>query len=152
MISKTRSEVTHEKEKNKLKKKENEVTSVSRRRRMSYVIGSILLIFTISSSSVLSSVLAFPADPLPSLETAQQATTETSSSILRSSSPPSPLSRLSSPSSTPSTPLSPLTPQEEQLLQQTRLQNVIATINQSLAQGQKQIGGIVFTPRCMGRT
>jgi hypothetical protein len=49
-----------------------------------------------------------------------------------------------SPSPPSSSPLS-LTPQEQ--LQQARLQNITATITQSLAQGQRQIGGVVFTPR-----
>ena len=48
------------------------------------------------------------------------------------------------PPTTTSSPLS-LTPQEQE--QQARLQNITATITQSLAQGQKQIGGVVFTPR-----
>jgi hypothetical protein len=47
---------------------------------------------------------------------------------------------------TPSlTPSPPLTPQEQQ--QQIRLQNVIASTTLNLQETQKQIGGVVFTPR-----
>jgi hypothetical protein len=47
------------------------------------------------------------------------------------------------PSLVPITP--PLTPQEQQ--QQTRLQNVIASTTLNLEETEKQISGIVFTPR-----
>src|SRR5215203_5926976 len=69
---------------------------------------------------------------LPSLAMAQLTTTPITSS------PPS----LTSPTTT--SPLS-LTPQEQ--VQQNRLQNITAAIAQSLAQGQKEIAGVVFTPR-----
>jgi hypothetical protein len=70
---------------------------------------------------------------LPSLAMAQQQTTTTAPTI---SSPPSSLS-------TPITP--PLTPQE--LEQQNRLQNVIAATTRDLNETEKQIAGVVFTPR-----
>jgi hypothetical protein len=49
------------------------------------------------------------------------------------------------PSSTAITPAQPLTPQE--LEQQNRLQNVIAATTRNLEQGQKQVDGVVYTPR-----
>lgn len=58
MISRTKSQVKQEKEKREKKELKKEVTSA---RRISYVIMSILLIFTISSSSILSSVLVAQA-------------------------------------------------------------------------------------------
>jgi nitrate reductase NapAB chaperone NapD len=70
---------------------------------------------------------------LPSLAMAQLTTTP-----ITSSPPPS----LTSPTTT--SPLS-LTPQEQ--VQQNRLQNITAAIAQSLAQGQREIAGVVFTPR-----
>src|SRR5215213_3535628 len=69
---------------------------------------------------------------LPSLAMAQLTTAPITSS------PPS----LISPTTT--SPLS-LTPQEQ--VQQNRLQNITAAIAQSLAQGQREIAGVVFTPR-----
>ena len=52
---------------------------------------------------------------------------------------------VSLPPSTAITPAQPLTPQE--LEQQNRLQNVIAATTRNLEQGQKQVDGIVYTPR-----
>jgi hypothetical protein len=68
---------------------------------------------------------------LPSLAMAQLTTAPITSS------PPSLISPTTSPLS--------LTPQEQ--VQQNRLQNITAAIAQSLAQGQREIAGVVFTPR-----
>ena len=43
------------------------------------------------------------------------------------------------------TTIPPLTPEEQQ--QQDRLQNTIAAITRNLAQGQKEVDGVVYTPR-----
>src|SRR5215216_6081062 len=45
----------------------------------------------------------------------------------------------------PTTTTPPLTPEEQQ--QQERLQNTIAATTRNLAQGQKQVDGVVYTPR-----
>src|SRR5919106_1902619 len=46
----------------------------------------------------------------------------------------------------PTQPLTPpLTPEEQE--EQNRLQNVIAATNQNLDETEKQIGGVVYTPR-----
>jgi hypothetical protein len=45
----------------------------------------------------------------------------------------------------PSPPSPPLTPEEQE--QQTRLQNVMAATTQNLDETEKQIGGVVYTPR-----
>jgi hypothetical protein len=87
------------------------------------LIGSIALFFA---------AILFVGFLLPSLAMAQLTTTPITSS------PPS----LTSPTTT--SPLS-LTPQEQ--VQQNRLQNITAAIAQSLAQGQREIAGVVFTPR-----
>jgi hypothetical protein len=68
---------------------------------------------------------------LPSLAMAQLTTAPITSS------PPSLISPTTSPLS--------LTPQEQ--VQQNRLQNITAAIAQSLTQGQREIAGVVFTPR-----
>jgi hypothetical protein len=89
---------------------------------------------------------------LPSLATAQQQQTTTTTVQGTTTTPllpPPPSSsgttgQATSPSLT-SPPLTPLTPQEQE--QQTRLQNVIAATNQNLEEVEKQIGGVVYTPR-----
>jgi hypothetical protein len=45
----------------------------------------------------------------------------------------------------PATTIPPLTPQEQQ--QQERMQNTIAATTRNLAQGQKEVDGVVYTPR-----
>src|SRR5215203_3378365 len=70
---------------------------------------------------------------LPSLAMAQQQTTTTAPTI---SSPPSSLSI---------TTLPPLTPEEQE--QQNRLQGVIAATTRDLNETEKQVSGVVFTPR-----
>src|SRR5918998_4038620 len=70
---------------------------------------------------------------LPALATPQQQTT--TPPLL--SSPPSSFSS--------SSPSPPLTPEEQEQL--ARLQNVIAATNLNLDETEKQIGGIVYTPR-----
>jgi hypothetical protein len=82
---------------------------------------------------LLLSLLSFSS---PSLTMAQQtgATTTTTTP-----SPPTTGQTTASP------PSPPLTPQEQE--QQTRLQNVIAATNQNLDETEKQIGGVVYTPR-----
>src|SRR5215216_942312 len=70
---------------------------------------------------------------LPSLAMAQQQTTTTAPTI---SSPPSSLSITTIP---------PLTPEEKE--QQNRLQGVIAATTRDLNETEKQIAGVVFTPR-----
>ena len=61
--------------------------------------------------------------------------------------PPVTTGQTTSPSPTPAplTSIPPLTPQEQE--QQTRLQNVIAATNQNLDEVEKQVNGIVYTPR-----
>jgi hypothetical protein len=49
------------------------------------------------------------------------------------------------PSATTTPPTPPLTPEEQE--QQNRLQNVIAATNQNLDETEKQVNGIVYTPR-----
>jgi HYR domain len=49
------------------------------------------------------------------------------------------------PSPSPLTPSPPLTPEEQE--EQNRLQNVIAATNQNLDEAEKQVGGVVYTPR-----
>jgi hypothetical protein len=50
------------------------------------------------------------------------------------------------PTTTPSlTPIPPLTPEEQG--EQTRLQNVIAATNQNLDEAEKEVNGVVYTPR-----
>src|ERR671914_293843 len=80
-----------------------------------------ILLFAGSASSLSSS----------SLVMAQQQTTTTTTP-----------GTTTSPSSSPSPPL---TPEEQEQL--TRLQNVIAATNLNLDETQKQIGGVVYTPR-----
>src|SRR5829696_2305825 len=70
---------------------------------------------------------------LPSLAMAQQQTTTTAPTI---SSPPSSLSITTIP---------PLTPEEQE--QQNRLQGVIAATTRDLNETEKQVSGVVFTPR-----
>ena len=69
----------------------------------------------------------------------QQQQTPTTGGTGAATTPPS----TTTPSLTPLTP--PLTPQEQQ--QQIRLQNVIASTTLNLQETQKQIAGVVFTPR-----
>jgi hypothetical protein len=49
------------------------------------------------------------------------------------------------PSPSPLTPSPPLTPEEQE--EQNRLQNVIAATNQNLDEAEKEVGGVVYTPR-----
>src|SRR5918998_1740323 len=99
----------------------------------------------------LAAILLFAGFLFPALATPQQQTTTTTSLL---PAPPSSLSSgtttgqstspsLTSPLSSSSSP--PLTPQEQEQL--TRLQNVIAATNLNLDETEKQIGGIVYTPR-----
>jgi PKD domain-containing protein len=50
-----------------------------------------------------------------------------------------------SPTTAPPPPSPPLTPEEQE--EQTRLQNVIAATNQNLDEAEKEVNGIVYTPR-----
>src|SRR5918999_5134481 len=99
----------------------------------------------------LAAILLFAGFLFPALATPQQQTTTTTPLL---PAPPSSLSSgtttdqstspsLTSPLSSSSSP--PLTPQEQEQL--TRLQNVIAATNLNLDETEKQIGGIVYTPR-----
>src|ERR687896_574113 len=99
----------------------------------------------------LAAILLFAGFLFPALATPQQQTTTTTPLL---PAPPSSLSSgtttgqstspsLTSPLSSSSSP--PLTPQEQEQL--TRLQNVIAATTQNLDETEKQIGGIVYTPR-----
>ena len=63
--------------------------------------------------------------------------------LLLSFSSPSVTMAQQTPGATTTTP--PLTPEEQE--QQTRLQNVIAATNQNLDEAEKEVGGIVYTPR-----
>jgi PKD repeat protein len=90
------------------------------------LIGSIVAFFL---AVILFVVFLFP----PSLAMAQQQTTSTAPTIS------------SSPSSLSITTIPPLTPEE--LQQQNRLQNVIAATTRDLNETEKQVSGVVFTPR-----
>src|SRR5918992_4072181 len=79
---------------------------------------------------------------LPALATPQQQTTTPPLSLPPSSSSSS--GTTTGQATSPSSSL-PLTPQEQEQL--TRLQNVIAATNLNLDETEKQIGGIVYTPR-----
>jgi hypothetical protein len=85
---------------------------------------------------LLLSLLSFSS---PSLTKAQQ---QTPGAATTTTTTPSPLTtgQTAAPLPTP-----PLTPQEQE--QQTRLQNVIAATNQNLDEAEKQVGGVVYTPR-----
>jgi hypothetical protein len=56
---------------------------------------------------------------------------------------PSAMAQQTTTTTAPTTP--PLTPEEQQ--QQNRLQNTIAAISRNLEQGQKEVNGVVYTPR-----
>jgi hypothetical protein len=56
---------------------------------------------------------------------------------------PSAMAQQTTTTTAPTTP--PLTPEEQQ--QQNRLQNTIAAISRNLEQGQKEVNGLVYTPR-----
>jgi PKD repeat protein len=90
------------------------------------LIGLIVAFFL---AAILFVVFLFP----PSLAMAQQQTTSTAPTIS------------SSPSSLSITTIPPLTPEE--LQQQNRLQNVIAATTRDLNETEKQVSGVVFTPR-----
>jgi hypothetical protein len=92
----------------------------------------------IGSIALFLSVILFFVGSLPSLAMAQLQQQQTTTTTTTTTSSPSPSSSLSI--ITP-----PLTPQEQE--QQNRLQNVIAATNQNLDEAEKQIGGVVFTPR-----
>jgi HYR domain len=92
----------------------------------------------IVSIAIFLAVILF-AGSASSLAMAQQQTTTTATPLL----PPPSVTTGQATSSLPATP--PLTPQEQEQL--NRLQNVIAATNQNLDETEKQIGGIVYTPR-----
>jgi hypothetical protein len=92
-----------------------------------FVIAAIILLLAILLSSLFS-----PAFVTTMAQQQQTTTTITT--------PPSLSTTPLIPSLTP-----PLTPEEQE--QQTRLQNVIAATNQNLNETEKQIDGVVFTPR-----
>jgi hypothetical protein len=104
--------------------------TISEKKPSSFLSSSSLMMRSVPVIFLIVAAILFAAaaPPLP-LAMAQQTTTTTTS-------PPSSPLPLSPP---------PLTPQEQQ--EQTRLQNTIAATTQNLAQGQKEIGGVVFTPR-----
>jgi hypothetical protein len=77
----------------------------------------------------------------PSVTMAQQQQQQTTTTTTTGTGAPPTL-----PATTPSlAPIPPLTPQEQE--QQIRLQNVIAATTANLQETQKQISGVVFTPR-----
>jgi hypothetical protein len=93
-------------------------------------------------------LIAWSPPLITTTATPQQQQISTTTPGGTASSPPSqsavpPSSTTMSSSLTPITP--PLTPQEQE--QQTRLQNVIASTTLHLQETQKQISGVVFTPR-----
>ena len=92
------------------------------------LIGSIVALF-------LAAILFLGFFLLPSLATAQQEQQQQQTTTTTTS-PPSSLSITTTP---------PLTPEEQ--AQQNRLQNVIAATTLNLQETQKQIAGVVFTPR-----
>jgi predicted PurR-regulated permease PerM len=96
---------------------------------------------------LLAAILFFVGFLLPSLAMAQlqqqQQTTTTTSPT--SPSPPPTSSSSSSPPSSSITTTPPLTPEEQE--QQNRLQSVIAATTANLNETEKQVSGVVFTPR-----
>jgi hypothetical protein len=98
-------------------------------------------VFIVSIALFLAAILLF-AGSASSLVMAQQTTTgpgTTTTPLI----PPSSVTTGQATTSIPTSP--PLTPQEQE--QQTRLQSVIAATNQNLEEAEKQVGGIVYTPR-----
>jgi hypothetical protein len=100
---------------------------------IAFFIAAILLFAGFLTSSL---VMAQPTTTVPG-------TTTTTIPLLPSPPPSSGTTTGLPTSSIPATP--PLTPQEQEQL--NRLQNVIAATNLNLDEAEKQIGGIVYTPR-----
>ncbi|HEX6281558.1 MAG TPA: hypothetical protein VFZ67_04970 [Nitrososphaera sp.] len=98
------------------------------------LIGSIIALFL--------AVILFAGFLIPSLAMAQQQQQTTTTTT--TSPPPLPLTS-SSPSLSITTATPPLTPEEQE--EQNRLQNVIAATTANLNETQKQVSGVVFTPR-----
>src|SRR5918999_254890 len=107
------------------------------------------LVFIVSIALFLAVILLFAGFlTSSSLVMAQQQTTTTTTTTTPFIPPQSGSTgqATTSPSLTsPSSSSLPLTPEEQE--QQNRLQNVIAATNQNLEEAEKQIGGIVYTPR-----
>jgi hypothetical protein len=92
---------------------------------------------TISITAIILAAILFLGF-LPSLATAQvQQQQQTTTTTTTTTAPPSPSLSI--------TTIPPLTPQE--LQQQNRLQNVIASTTRDLNETEKQVSGVVFTPR-----
>jgi hypothetical protein len=87
----------------------------------------------LSSIALFLAVILFFVGILPSLAMAQQQQQTTTTTT----SPPLPSLSI--------TTIPPLTPEEQE--QQNRLQSVIAATNQNLDEAEKQVGGVVYTPR-----
>jgi hypothetical protein len=98
------------------------------------LIGSISLFF--AAILFFAGFLLLPPSLLAMAQQQQQQTTTTGGAATPSLTPPLPLTPIITP---------PLTPEEQ--AQQIRLQNVIASTTLNLQETEKQVSGIVFTPR-----
>ena len=112
------------------------------------------LVMSSSSNNNPTMLFAIPAILLllllsfsPSVTTmAQQQTPGATTTAPTTPSSPPPSLTTGQTTAAPTTPLTPpLTPEEQEQL--TRLQNVIAATNQNLEEAEKQVGGVVYTPR-----
>jgi hypothetical protein len=107
-------------------------------------------VFIVSVALFLAAILLFAGFLLPVVATPQQQQQLTTTPLFPSPPPSSSSGTTTGQTTTPPSSLTssltqPLTPQEQEQL--TRLQNVIAATNLNLDETEKQIGGIVYTPR-----